>query len=194
MRGRQAAGRVAGARVAVRRLVGLMYLDLMDVLRAPGNAVEKPIELPPTTLDDVQIVEPIRGVVRAVNARQTIVVSGRATTAVNLQCARCLQPYAQPLDLELEAVAPLNFFQARLAGVSDEESEADDELAAIFDAHMVDVLELIRQAIVLQSPMKPLCRPDCPGLPEAANYLETRDERWGALTHWKEKESENGSA
>ena len=171
-----------------------MYLDLMDVLRAPGNHVEREIDIPPTTLEDVEIVEPIRGVVRAVNARQNIVVSGRATTAVTLPCGRCLKPYPQRLDLELEAVAPLSFFQARLTGHSDEESETDDEMAAIFDAHTVDVLELIRQAIVLQSPIQPLCRPDCPGLPEAAKYVETEDERWGALKSWKEKESENGSA
>lgn len=172
-----------------------MYLDLMDVLRSPGNVIERNIEIPPTRLDDVEIVEPIQGVVRAVNARQSIVVSGRATTAVTMPCARCLQPYSQQLDLELEAVAPLSFFQSLLTGVSVEESdvEVDDELAAIFDAHTVDVLELIRQAIELQSPIQPLCRPDCPGLPEAANYKETEDERWSALKTWKEKEFDNGS-
>lgn len=168
-----------------------MYLDLMDVLRAPGNAVEKSIDIAPTTLDDVEIVEPVKGVVRAVNARQSVVVSGKASTAVALQCARCLERYVQPLELELEAVAPLQFFQAQLAGKPDEESEPDDELAAIFDAHTVDVLELVRQAIVLQSPMKPLCSPDCAGLPEAANYTETDDERWNALKSWNETDGRN---
>lgn len=174
-----------------------MYLDLMDVLRAPGNAVEKPLDIAPTILEDVEIVEPVRGLVRAVNARQSIVVTGTAQTAVMLECARCLNRYAQHLDLELEAVAPLSFFQAQLKGVPDEESDPDDELAAIFDAHTVDVLELVRQAIVLQSPLQPLCAPDCPGLPEAANYQETQDERWNALQNWKESDRrniENGSA
>ncbi len=162
-----------------------MYLDLMDVLRAPGNSVEKAIHIAPTTLDDVEIVEPVRGFVRATNARQNIVVNGHATTAVTLPCARCLRPHLQHLDLDLEAVAPLSFFRERLTGEVDEESEPDDELAALFDAHTLDVLELIRQAVVLQSPIKPLCSPDCPGLPEAANYVEPPDERWSALANWR---------
>jgi len=172
-----------------------MYLDLMDVLREAGASVEKPIRIEPTTLEDVEIVEPVRGSVRATNARQTIVISGHATTAVILPCARCLRPHPQHFDLELEAVAPLAFFRERLTGHADDESEPDDEIAALFDAHTLDVLELIRQAIVLQSPMQPLCSPDCPGLPEAKNYIETRDERWGALANWKiEKELDHGSA
>jgi uncharacterized protein len=168
-----------------------MYLDLMDVLRTPGHVIEREINLAPTTLDDIEIAEPVRGMVRVTNARQSLVVSGNAHTAINMECSRCLGPTVQPLDLEFEAAAPLSFFQARLEGVPDEESEADDEMAALFDAHSLDVLELIRQAIVLQAPIQPLCRPDCPGLAEAANYKDISDERWSALKKWKEED--NGS-
>ena len=159
-----------------------MYLDLTDILREPGKALERPIDLPPTTLDDVEFVEPLQGFVRVENARQNIVVSGKVTTSIKLQCARCLGSYAQPLDLDLEANAPLGFFRA-VAGLEvDEDGDADDELAALFDANSVAVLELIRQAAVLQSPIKPLCAEDCPGLPEAAIYTATpADERWAAL-------------
>jgi uncharacterized protein len=162
-----------------------MYVDLTDVLRSPGNRIEKPIKIAPTTLDDVEIVEPVEGLVRVENARQSIVVGGNATTAITLQCARCLEPYAQELDLELEADAPLSFLRPDPeAGQADEEDEADDDLAALFDGHMLNVSELVRQAAVLQSPIKPLCSPDCPGLPEAANYVAGRDERWSSLQDW----------
>ena len=161
-----------------------MYIDLTDVLRSPGNRVEKPIEIAPTVLDDVEIVEPVRGVVRVENARQSIVVGGNATTAITLQCARCLESYAQHLYLELEADAPLRFLKPDPEAGSDEDDEADDELASLFDGHMLNVSELVRQAAVLQSPIKPLCSEDCPGLPEAANYVEVRDERWSSLQNW----------
>ena len=168
-----------------------MYLDLLDVMRAPGQTTEKSIDIAPTTLDDIECVEPIRGVVRATNARRNIIISGHATTAVTMQCSRCLRDYAQPLELELEAVAPLNFFRAQLnstgADDGDEEDVEDDELASLFDANSVDVLELIRQAIVLQWPPKPLHSPDCPGLPEAAKYMNDADDaRWHALKDWKD--------
>jgi uncharacterized protein len=173
-----------------------MYLDLMDVLRSPGAAIERKIAIPPTTLDDVELVAPVEGEIRATNARQNIVVSGRAHTEVKLECARCLESYAQPLDLELEASAPLSYFRTRLGEQKEDENgeDPDDEMVAIFDSHTVDVLELIRQAVVLQAPLKPLCSPDCAGLPEAEKYRETDDERWEALRNWandKENPTDN---
>lgn len=173
-----------------------MYLDLTDVLRTPGKTVERAINIAPRMLDDIEVVEPITGVVRAMNARQNVVVNGKAQTSVTMQCGRCLQDFAQPLELELEAVAPMSFFRALLphmvAGEM-EEDEADEEIASLFDENSLDVLELIRQAIVLQSPIKPLCADDCAGLPEAGQYLETGvDHRLDALKNWTQKE-QNGS-
>jgi uncharacterized protein len=176
-----------------------MYLDLTDVLRGPGQTLEKQLEIAPTRIDDIEIVEPVEGVIRVENARQNLVVSGHAHTAIAMPCARCLRPTAQPLDLEFEAVAPLRFFNlagfgtahpghhAPHAGDDEDEavSEADDELAALFEGHALDVLELVRQAIELQAPIQPLCSPDCPGLPEAGQYSAgDGDERWGALKNW----------
>jgi uncharacterized protein len=178
-----------------------MYLDLADALRGPGQTLEKSLTIAPTTLDDIEIVEPVEGVIRVENARQNIVVSGHAHTAIALPCSRCLKPTSQPLDLEFEAVAPLRLFNLAGLGAShpnhhnhgapdeylDEDAGmTDDELAALFDGHSLDVLELVRQAIELQAPIQPLCSPDCRGLPEAAQYLAAGgDERWGALQNWR---------
>ncbi len=172
-----------------------MYLDLMDILRAPGTSLERAIELPPVDLDDVRFVERIRGHVRAANARRSIVISGQAASEVEMRCSRCLRLFAQPLDMELEAVAPVSFFRSASNTVlsnakgsreegedGEEEDEMDDETAAIFDAHSVDVLELLRQAAVLAWPIQPLCSGDCAGLPEATRYkIELGDDRWSAL-------------
>jgi uncharacterized protein len=168
-----------------------MYLDLTDVLRAPGNASEKPLRIEPDTLEGLELAEPVNGTVRATNARQNLVVSGRGRTMVVLPCSRCLQPYQQPVEFELEASAPLSFFRQLTHGIvpEDEEEEPDDELAALFDANSLDVLELVRQAIELQLPPKPLCSPDCPGLPEAAKYMSAPgDDRLRALENWNKKE------
>jgi uncharacterized protein len=168
-----------------------MYLDLTDILRAPGTSVEKRIELAPLQLDEFEVKAPIRGWVRATNARRSIVVTGHATTSIVQECARCLRSFEQPLELDLEAVAPVSFFVSRLNGtVESEEHEpdnemSDDELAALFDAHTLDILELIRQAIVLQISIAPHCSDDCPGLPEAADYKPGRDARWDKLSEWQ---------
>jgi uncharacterized protein len=168
-----------------------MYLDLTDILRAPGTSVQKPIDTAPASLDDIELKSPLEGWVKATNARQNVVISGEASTTIVQECGRCLEAFDQPIEVTLEAVAPVSFFLSRLNGtVESDEHETQneltaDELAALFDAHTLDVFELIRQAIVLQTPIAPLCSPDCPGLPEAANFQEERDERWGALANWQ---------
>lgn len=179
-----------------------MFLDLMDVLREPGNSTEKPIDIPARVVDDIDFSEPIRGQVKAVNARRNILVSGHAKTAARIPCARCLRDYEQPLDLELEAVIPIAYLATYLPNgteveeIEDEENElSGEELAALFDGHALDVTELIRQAAVLQLPRKPLCEEDCPGLPEAQSYKgSAEDGRWEKLKSWEAKEGKNGTA
>lgn len=182
-----------------------MYLDLLDILRAPGTSIERAIDLKPVALGDVEFVQPITGRVRAVNARRNIVVTGRAQSSVKMPCARCLRDYEQPVDLELEADAPLAFFRVQTNSVvthgrpkngrdsdevEDEEDEIDDETAAIFDAHSVDVLELLRQSAVLNWPIQPLCSPDCPGIVEHQSNADDTDARWAGLQDWAQKNNE----
>ena len=181
-----------------------MFIDLTDVLRGPGQRIEKPIDIAPGRLDDIELAEAVQGVIRVQHARQNIVVGGRAHTAITVPCARCLQPFAQPLDLEFEAVAPIRFFRAAGFGSSgsgvpfptehqaphavddDASDEPDEEVVAVFEGHSLDALELVRQAIELQTPIQPLCSPDCPGLPEAAEYAAKPDDgRWSALQQWQ---------
>jgi uncharacterized metal-binding protein YceD (DUF177 family) len=108
-----------------------------------------------------------------------------------------LSEFVQPVELELEAMAPVAYFGSHLTGREaepDDETEADDELAAVFDAHHVDILELVRQAILLQSPLYPVCRPDCNGLPEASAFTGDSDGRWAALREWTEKQNAQSPA
>jgi uncharacterized protein len=166
-----------------------MQLDLTDVLSGPGASVEKPIDIPAGPLDEWELTEPVSGWVRASNARRNIVVRGEADTAVKLQCGRCLCDFSLPMHLSLDVVVPLETFNDLLgaAAVSEEEDDAGDELtkadiAALFQEHSLDVSELVRQGIVLQAPIAPVCSPDCPGLPEATQYrVLDGDPRWAAL-------------
>lgn len=174
-----------------------MYLDLTTVLRVPGHTAERKIELAPQVVDDVELTEHATGVVRATNARRNIVVSGTVHTAVKMQCARCLREYSQPMDLELSATVPMSFFRTLVTTTLPEaddadQEESDEELAAIFDENSVNVNELIRQSVVLQSPIAPLCSDDCAGLPELENYVDDGvDPRLDALKNWSK---ENGTS
>lgn len=182
-----------------------MFLDLIDVLRNPGQRIERPLEIAPMQLGDIELAEPVIGTIRVENARRNIVVGGRAKTAIAVPCSRCLEPSVQKLDLEFEAVAPVAFFRAAGFGApqgqpvvahdpaleEEDEAEPNDELVALFDGHSLDVLELVRQAVELQAPIAPLCSPDCAGLPDTQQYFEApADGRWGALEDWASKQNQ----
>lgn len=169
-----------------------MYLDLIDAMREPGKTVRRDFVIEDEKLDDIELASPIAGWVRATNARRLIVIDGKADAEVVLECARCLREYSQPMELELQASIPLHLLRAELDGSAaknDEDDDIDpDELAALFREHRLDISELARQAIVLQTPPKPLCQDDCPGLPEAAQYVaDEADSRLAALAGWNAK-------
>ena len=58
------------------------------------------------------------------------------------------------------------------------------DVAAVLgrDLHLLDLRESIRQALVLELPMAPICREDCPGLPEAAGLGNDGDDRLAVLS------------
>lgn len=175
-----------------------MYLDLTDVLRDSGADVEKPIDIKAgTVLDEWELTEPVIGTVRASNARRNIVVRGKAKTTVKMECSRCLNEYSQPLEFDLDITVPISHFNNFLGAAAVEEDENDDgdeltrdDINALFKEHSLDVSELVRQAIVLAAPIKPLCSENCEGLPEAKGYNDTNsDPRWAALEQLNSKKS-----
>jgi uncharacterized protein len=93
-------------------------------------------------------------------------VKGRFDAGVGLACSRCLEraefAVGQPLDV---------FYLPRIVDRTvDAEEEDDVELTdhdlvvAYYDGGRFDLGELVREQIVLSTPMKPLCREDCRGL------------------------------
>ncbi len=67
------------------------------------------------------------------------------------QCRRCLAPVSGVIESTVD-----ERFVA--------DGTADDDLAYRFTGDEVDLSDLVRDALVLELPLVPLCRPDCRGL------------------------------
>jgi len=78
----------------------------------------------------------------------SILVQGRLRLALRCECARCLKPFEQVMDLR-EWAAHL-------------ELKGNDAVPVVADA--VDLTPQIREDILLQLPQHPLCEPECRGL------------------------------
>jgi uncharacterized protein len=121
--------------------------------------------------------------VRLESVMEGVLVSGTATAQVTGECARCLDPLNDELQVEL----------TELFAYPDTATDAStdpDEVSRVVD-DLVDLEPVVRDAMLLALPLAPLCRDDCQGLcPECGakraelgpdHRHETMDPRWAAL-------------
>jgi uncharacterized protein len=94
---------------------------------------------------------------------------GAVTTAVELTCSRCLEPFATPVTGRFD-LRYLPHEENR--GEGEREVQEDDLSTAYYHDDAIDLGGLVREQLYLTLPMKPLCRPECRGLcPECGANL-----------------------
>ncbi|HEX5323877.1 MAG TPA: DUF177 domain-containing protein [Capsulimonadaceae bacterium] len=145
----------------------MFRIDLAEIIRTVGKQQAYEIDEPPFTDEDVEYVAPIRGRVTVTNSGRVLLVRGSVDTVVSLECARCLIDVRQPVHAILDEQFSLSevenavYHDVAPTIVQDEENEVPPGL---FDGNVMNLNVLIRQAVILNSPLRPLCREDCAGL------------------------------
>jgi DUF177 domain-containing protein len=92
---------------------------------------------------------------------QKIRLTGRVTGALELDCSRCLEPFAVPVDSAFDL---LFLPAAENAGTGEREVAEEDLGVSYYRDDVIDLGEIMREQFYLALPMKPLCRTDCLGL------------------------------
>jgi uncharacterized protein len=157
---------------------GMTHLDLVaDTLEwgevPDGGRLESPARL---SLDVTR------------NGRD-IFVRGRASVNSVLECGRCLEEYRYPLE------APVELWV--IAGGESDSEERENVIEVPAGAGYADLTDAVRSELLLQVPLKQVCREDCRGLcPVCGANLskapcdcrsESHDARWEALRKLKEE-------
>ncbi len=134
---------------------------------------------------------PLTGKIILLHAgRHTILVTGSFKIPLNLFCSRCLEPVVEMVEFQIEEEFKATIDVEMGSHLSWDPVEVEE--SNLIDAsHTLDLTEVIRQHIILNIPMKPLCKPDCLGLcPRCGGNLnfgpcgceeEEIDPRWVAL-------------
>jgi uncharacterized protein len=133
-------------------------------------------------LDEGLVAQTIAANVRLTRIPTGILAKGQIDASVRLECSRCLDEYDQPLEAEFADEYRPTIDIATGAELNEDSAEDGAEYFAISDVHVLDLRESFRQAIVLGLPMAPICREDCPGLPEAAGLSNEGDARLAVLS------------
>ncbi len=163
-------------------------IDTRELGRRPGAMRSYRRDVPAPAGLELDVIRIPEGDVVALDVRlesvvEGVLVSGTARAPVAGECARCLDPLADRVEVEL-----IELFA--YPDTATEESTDPDEVSRVVD-DLVDLEPVIRDAVLLALPLAPLCRDNCPGLcPEcggkraelgAEHRHETMDPRWAAL-------------
>lgn len=122
-----------------------------------------------------------------------VLVTVTATAPVTGECARCLEPVAQTLEVRSQEL-----FTYEQDGRDVEEDEYS------LDGDLLDIEPALRDALVLALPLAPKCQDDCPGLcAECGARLAQAgpdhrhdsavDPRWAVLRQFKSDTGPDGS-
>jgi uncharacterized protein len=171
-----------------------LVLDVRSLQRRPGSMVTVSRQAPAPTGLGVAMARvpegsPIDLDLRLESVLEGVLVSGSADLQVSAECSRCLDPVEWHEEIDLTELFRYPPTDARGA-VVEEDDESDDPLPVLRD-DLIDLEPTLRDAVVLDLPLAPLCREDCLGLcsvcgarleDDPQHSHDTFDPRWAALT------------
>ncbi len=140
-------------------------LSLTSLPRQEGSMISWQAELSAPADLSLEMIRVPEGSELAINfnlasVSEGVWVSGTVKAKVEGQCARCLRPIQDEQEL---GVGELVYYPERRQALVDEGDEEAEE-APVVDSDHIDLEPILRDAVVLALPFRPLCREDCPGL------------------------------
>ncbi|HEV7211278.1 MAG TPA: DUF177 domain-containing protein [Blastococcus sp.] len=93
---------------------------------------------------------------RLESVMEGVLVSGELDVPVEGSCARCLEPIEDTLQLDVQELYAYE-------GSTTEETSEEDEVRRV-DGDYLDLEPLVRDTVVLNLPLAPVCTDDCAGL------------------------------
>lgn len=102
----------------------------------------------------------VRGSLRVEKSGDRVSVRGDVSSAVHLECVRCLRTFELPVAVPFTAFADR---RGNTSAAEEEDLERDDYML-FHDGRRLDLRESVRETLLLELPITPHCREDCPGL------------------------------
>ena len=167
------------------------------LLMGPGSVRDFDFDEPfPDPANELHLRGPLAGHARLTRTSEGILAHCDYHACVTLECARCLEDAIAQVDGELdEEFLPTTDVRTglplKLPG------GAEDDQPLINAHHEIDLNEILRQNILTNLPLQPLCEQACPGLcPTCGTNRNVHscscapplgDPRWSALKDIREK-------
>jgi uncharacterized protein len=111
-------------------------------------------------LEEVSAGSPVKGTLQVNKSDREVIVIGKVTSVLDLQCSRCLKGFKRPLDIPVNVVYhPVEEIAEERHGLKDDEMDM-----GFYRGEEIDLQELVREQVLLNMQMKPLCDENCKGI------------------------------
>lgn len=102
----------------------------------------------------------ISGSVEIMRTDRGVLVRGTLSAALTLECVRCLERFEEAASVSLEE----EYISAHQVSGRAERLALQADNLLIDSNNLLDLEPALREYASLNSPLKPVCKPDCPGL------------------------------
>lgn len=134
--------------------------------------------------------------IRAIHTNPGAYLEGNARATVTGECARCLRPIELPVSARFaeQYYATLGVDSGAVLAPPPADSKT------IGSDFMIDLGQLLREEVLLATPLAALCRPDCRGLCAVCGqdlnvrpheHQEVEDQRWSKLRELRHLKDEH---
>jgi len=131
-----------------------MRFNVSHLVKAPiGVRDVMHLDLGAVALGDDLVLHYLRGDVLFTRTRDGLLAEGQLETVLDSECVRCLALFSLPLTLQLD---DLTFALSQTA--------SKGSPYRISEHGWIDATLALREQIMLNMPLRVLCRPDCKGL------------------------------
>ena len=143
-----------------------LLINVADLRRRLGQRRVEDVEIqlgPQSVVGSRTTAEPVRGQITVESIERGVSAYGQVRFLWEGDCRRCLEVTGGHIDVDIHEIFQID---------APEDSELID-----FDGVQIDLVPVVRDAVVLSLPLAPLCRDDCAG-PDPDRYpAVTEDER-----------------
>jgi uncharacterized protein len=119
--------------------------------------------------------------IRASKSAQDVVVHGTLDAEVRVTCGRCTEPFDLPIHSDLSVLyVPRSELKAPKSNDKDEyEFSAEEADTLPYSGETVVLDDLVRDELMLEIPMIPLCSEGCPGISPPPGEETAKEEEKG---------------
>lgn len=143
-----------------------MRIDVADIKLEAGAHKTVNLEVPVESIElggqEVRFDRPFLGQAEIWNAGDRLLVKADLTGEATLVCGRCLAEFTEAMDVSFEE----EFVQGEATEERSEEDEEEESgrTVSFYTGDEIDLTDPLRENILLELPMKPLCDENCKGL------------------------------